>query len=131
MNSKRYLTDIEIEEAKGKVDYNHPHHYHQSNDCIRIAFEFIDAQKKTKTISKYPIVDKHLVENWAGRYISMSDVEVACFLHNEVKGKYPFYNISKNLTDPSTERLKNIKEAFSQSGYRERHQTIKYTYIEK
>lgn len=48
----------------------------------------------------------------AGRYISTTDVDVAAFLHPEIHGTYPHFNISARLVKPSDSRLANISEAF-------------------
>lgn len=114
------FTDNEIECAKRNTTYGLEAPHHEHNDCIRIAYEWLDAQKKTQNFTTKTWALKHLVERWAGRYVSTSDVEVAANLHPDVKGKYPHFNISARLTEPSTDRLKNISEAFSQS-QRERH----------
>ncbi|MEA3643859.1 MAG: hypothetical protein VBE63_28615, partial [Lamprobacter sp.] len=53
-----------------------------------------------------------MVEWWAGRYVSRFDVEVAAFLHPDIQGEYPYYNISARLIEPSTQRLEHIPEAF-------------------
>jgi hypothetical protein len=108
------LTDEQIEAAKCNVKYSatqSPHHEH--NDCIRIAYEWLDAQPViTKASSKgRPL--KHLIEKWGGRYISRSDVEVAAFLHAEIRGDYPLYNIGARLVEPSIIRLEGISEAFT------------------
>jgi hypothetical protein len=118
------LSDHVIETAKENTKYSDaPHHEH--NDCIRIAYEWLDAQKRTQnpTSKIYPI--KHIIEKWAGRYVSTTDVEVAAQMHSEIKGKYPYFNISSRLTEPSIERLKGISEAFKHS-YRERHDKSVY-----
>ncbi|WP_341936258.1 hypothetical protein [Marinimicrobium sp. C2-29] len=123
MNS---LTDEEIEAAKSSTDYNLDAQLHEHNDCIRIAYEWLDAQKKIKTIPKFGVTSKHLIESWAGRYISQSDVSVAAELHPEVFGKYPRFNISKMLVEPSTSRLEDIAESFKHSNYRETHRPKRY-----
>lgn len=113
------ISDSEIEAAKLRTKYslNEPHHEH--NDCIRIAYEWLDAQIKLKGTTKkvYPL--KHIIENWAGRYVSQTDVDVAAGLHSEIKGTYPFFNISSRLTKPNSKRLEGNSQAFTQ-GYNER-----------
>jgi hypothetical protein len=130
------LTDDEIENAKKETKRVKKTYIkwcieqpplHEHNDCIRIAYEWLDAQKKIKTIPKNLHYDslKQLIERWAGRYISKYDVEVAATLHPNIEGEYPFYNISQSLIEPSRVRLDNINEAFTQS-YNERHDPKKY-----
>ena len=110
------LSDREIEAAKLRTKYSlneGPHHEH--SDCIRIAYEWLDAQIKLKGTTKkaYPL--KHIIEKWAGRYVSRTDVDVAAELHPEIKGKYPYFNISSKLTRPNIKRLEGIAQAFTQN----------------
>ena len=124
-NSMRHLSGAEIEQAKEKTIYTDAT-YHEHPDCIRVAYQWLDAQRKTKRrIRKatYPI--KHLIEKWAGRYISQVDVEVAATMHPEIKGEYPYYCISSILTEPDVSRLEDIPEAFTQD-YRSWHNSESY-----
>jgi hypothetical protein len=57
---------------------------------------------------------KHIIERWAGRYVSQSDVEVAAALHPGITGSYPNFNLSKRLVLPNDRRLVGIGEALSQ-----------------
>jgi len=121
------LSDQEIEAAKARIKYSLPDGgHHEHNDCIRIAYEWLDAQKKIKNPTKKTYAIKHLIEKWAGRYVSRSDVEVAALLHREIHGTYPHFNISTRLTEPSIERLKNISEAFNHNDYRDQHDPTLY-----
>ena len=107
------LSEEQIEYGRENVKYSlEEGGHHEHDDCIRMAYEWLDAQKKTKqpTTTNYPI--KHMIETWAGRYVSRTDVEVAAFLHQEIQGAYPQFNISSRLTKPSDSRLNNIAEAF-------------------
>jgi hypothetical protein len=124
------LTDEQIEQAKGRTNYTTGEPLHQHNDCIRIAYEWLDAQIKTVSPTKRGFALKHLIEKWGGRYVSQSDVEVAAQMHPKVKGKYPYYNISARLVLPAEERLRGIGEAFTHSNYREQQTAEKYTYKE-
>ena len=109
------LTDKQIEEAKKEAKYSLGDDIlHEHNDCIRMAYEWLDAQRKTKGKSTKPYALKHMIERWAGRYVSASDVDVAAKMHPEIHGKYPFFNISSRLTRPSKDRLNGISEAFTQ-----------------
>ena len=119
------LSDKEIEKSKKETKYSLPDRHHEHNDSIRIAYEWLDAQKKIKNPTNCTFALKHLIENWAGRYVSMSDVEVAAYMHPEIRGKYPHFNISARLTEPSVDRLKNVSEAFKHS-YRDQHKSSNY-----
>jgi hypothetical protein len=119
------ITDAEIESAKRKTPYVLDSQNHQHNDCIRIAYEWLDAQNKTKGVSSKAPASKHLIENWGGRYVSTSDVCVAAELHPDIHGKYPCFNISTRLTEPSIDRLSGISEAMSHH-YRDHHKSAQY-----
>ncbi len=112
------ITQYEIEQAKRECRLNiRPHHEH--DDCIRMAYQWLDAQTKTKrpnTRCTRPI--KHLIEKWCGRYVSEADVEIAAYLHPGIIGRYPRFNISSVLTEPTIERLKDFGEAFQHEYWR-------------
>ncbi len=121
---EKNIPDEQIEEASRRTRYaSKP--YHQHPDCIRIAAEWLDAQRRLKA----PAVGrggwhlKHIIEAWAGRYVSQSDVEVAATLLG-LKGRYPFYDISSRLTRPKLSRLEGIGEAMTQIGYLTSHQDV-------
>lgn len=113
------LTDSQIDAMKAGFEYSLSKGYpynkkpykptHESNERIRIAYQWLDAQKKIKTINKrlyFPV--KHMVEGWCGDYISRDDVEIAAAIHPNIKGEYPDFNISQMLTLPSKKRLAGI-----------------------
>jgi hypothetical protein len=89
------LTAQQIEDAKRRTKYGHPAHEidHGSDDRIRLAYNWLDAQPKRQTVNYRKWVSKHEIETWAGCYISQSDVEVAAEAHPDVVGKYPYFNI--------------------------------------
>lgn len=82
---------------------------------VRIAFEWLDAQKPIKTVK--PILSKHRIETWAGYYVSATDVQEALDLHPLFHGEYPCANVSSLLVKPNTKRLENIPEAFTHPNY--------------
>jgi len=120
------ISDDLINTSKQKVKYKSPDPHHEHNDCIRIAYEWLDAQKKTKNPAKRGNPLKHIIEKWGGRYVSTSDVEVAAFIHPDITGTYPYYNISSRLTEPSTSRIDNLAEAFTHNNYREHYESSLY-----
>ncbi len=124
------ISDKEIENAKKNTYYTLDDHSIQHNDCIRIAYEWLDAQKniKSKIKMEYPL--KHMIENWAGRYVSITDVDIAAYLHKGIEGEYPYYNISSRLTEPFKGRLEKIGEAFQHQNYRENHKSNDYSFHE-
>lgn len=118
------LTDQQIEAAKARTKYtDKPHHEH--NDCIRLAYEWLDAQKTIASAPRKYLPLKHIIEKWAGRYVSETDVNVAAELHPRISGTYPNFNLSARLTRPNDRRLAGIGEALSQ-GYRDRINETRY-----
>lgn len=111
------LSDQEIEIGKQSY-YTRETKTHEHNDCIRIAYEWLDAQKKIATPNKkHSSPLKHIIESWAKRYVSQSDVELAASLHSEISGQYPDFNISAQLTLPNARRLIAIGEAGKHQTY--------------
>ena len=119
------LTAAEIERAKATAIYRPDPPHHEHDDCIRMAYEWLDAQVRIKgpTTSTRPL--KHIIEKWAGRYVSTSDVVVAANMHPDIRGAYPHFNISSRLTEPSIRRLDGIGEAFKHD-YRTRFEPKTY-----
>jgi hypothetical protein len=105
------LTKVQIERGKAASRYHLPPH-HEHDDCIRMAYEWLDAQVKIKGRTNKTRPIKHIIEKWAGRYISTTDVVVAAQIHPDIHGTYPHFNISARLTEPSAHRLEGIGEAF-------------------
>lgn len=121
------LTAEQIADAKSRTPYAHRADIlHEHDDCIRMAYEWLDAQNTIATPNKKYRALKHIIEKWAGRYVSQSDVEVAAFMHPRISGKYPNFNLSARLVLPSDRRLEGIGEAMTQ-GYRERLEPDVYT----
>ena len=117
------LTDAMIDAARKAVpvrDGITEHH-----DCVRIAYQWLDAQTPTRTPLRHIYPLKHLIEQWGGRYVSEYDVRVAAYLHPNVRGDYPAYTISSRLTEPSIRRLEGIGQAMTQD-QRSRHRPDAY-----
>ncbi|MDW9643962.1 hypothetical protein GOB48_19425 [Sinorhizobium meliloti] len=108
------LTAQEIDNAKKSTAYSGEAH-HEHDDCIRIAYEWLDAQKKIGSPTSKTRPLKHIIEKWGGRYVSQSDVEVAANIHPEIFGRYPHYNIGAKLVQPAFSRLDGVSEANTQS----------------
>lgn len=113
------LTDEEIEAAKARAKYSlREGGHHEHPDCIRMAYEWLDAQPKTKrpnARSGFPI--KHMIEQWCLRYVSTSDVDVAAQMHPDIAGTYPDFNITSRLVWPNKRRLEGIGEAGKHATY--------------
>lgn len=104
------LTDQQISDAKNALKLEQPHHEH--DDCIRMAYEWLDAQTKIQTKRQYDW--KHLIEHWCGRHITDDDMRVAAHIHPEVQREGEKLNLGKRLILPNFERLDGIGEAHSQ-----------------
>jgi hypothetical protein len=102
------LSSKEIENAKKRTSYGIEKVHHEHDDCIRIAYEWLDGQTTTKGIMRRARPLKHDIEKWGGRYVSQSDVEVAAELHPKIRGHYPYFNISARLVRPSDARLAGL-----------------------
>lgn len=121
------LTDEMIEYGIKVLDQ---HDGVSNYDGVRIAYQWLDAQITTKAAKTAAYDLKGMVEEWAGYYISTSDVIVAAFLHPDIRGEFPHYNISRRYTEPSLDRLKGNPEAFTHD-YRKNHKRHSYTYYEE
>jgi hypothetical protein len=119
------LDASEIRNAKANLNLDGALHEH--DDCIRIAYEWLDAQQVIRSRMSRPKQIKHLIERWAGRYVLEADVIVAATLHPKISGEYPYFNLSSRLTEPSVDRLRGIGEAFTQQNYRDMHSSVEYT----
>lgn len=124
------LEDEQIYQAKQQAKYIDNDHHHEHDDCIRIAYAWLDAQQVTPKCMYQTFALKHIIESWAGRYVSQSDVEVAAELHPLIYGVYPHFNISPRLTLPDISRLDGIEEAGKHPNYLGRHGGV-YTQVER
>lgn len=72
------LTAEEIENAKTACRRTAGEPVHGHDDSIRIAYEWLDAQKRLKQLRvTNPRPLKHIIERWGNDYVSQDDVEVA------------------------------------------------------
>lgn len=106
---KHTLPSETIEKAKREIEYMWDDKgFHQHDDCVRIAFEWLSAQKRTKTISGH-FSHKHDMERWAGRYVCSHDVELAAHILG-IPVKNGRMGISKNTVLPCFSRLDLIEQ---------------------
>jgi len=110
------LTDEQIETAKKQTKYT-DQPYHEHPDCIRIAYEWLDAQTNIKDEIPVFVSLKGIIRRWGGRYVSQTDVDVAAQLHPRIKGEYPYFNIDARLIRPDRSRLEGIDEAGKHPNY--------------
>ena len=91
-------------------------HFTSTTTAVWIAYEWLDAQIKTKhPVLKFRAL-KHIIENWGRRYVSQSDVEVAALMHPDIRGIYTraITINSAKLTRPCANRLDDIASARTQ-----------------
>ena len=125
------LTSEQISNARTICKYECPEEaYHEHDDCVRVAYEWLDAQRTSTTPGKHEVELKRIIERWAGRYVSQADVELAAHLHPRISGSYPGFNLDDRLTLPCESRLRAISEAMTQ-GYRKRHDPAIYAIREE
>lgn len=120
LTSPSYIpTDQEIDIAKLSTPYFSDEPRHEHNDCIRIAYLWLDHQKKTKRTTYTAGAIKHDVERWAQRYISTSDLLVAAHMHPDIIVNTAGYtlNITRKYVTPPISLLNNIPEAFKHPNY--------------
>lgn len=113
------ITNEQIEAAKANTNYTTGKPHHEHPDCIRIAVEWLAAQRQIKRPTRraflcFPL--KHIIESWGGRYVSRDDVEVAALLLG-LQGQYPRFNISSRLTRPSSKRIQGVGQAMTHEIY--------------
>ena len=109
------MTDKQIADAKVGFKYSYNIEvFHEHNDCIRLAYEWLDAQNVRKHISQQPRSLKQFVEKWAGRYVSDADVQIAASLNLRIRRRRGDFNVASRLILPSDQRLTHIGEAFAQ-----------------
>lgn len=120
------LSTEEIARAKQQANLQSPRHEH--DDCIRMAYEWLDAQKTTPT--RRADDWKHIVEYWCGRYITDDDVKIAALLHPRVEPDGNRLNISRRLVLPSFERLIGITGAKKHTPRMEHRHKMRYSSCE-
>lgn len=113
------LTNQKIAQTVAGFKYsNDVDAFHEHYDCVRIAYQWFDAQNTRSNSTRHHHFRKELIKEWAGRYVSNADLEVAAFLHPRMAGAYPSFNLSKRLINPCKSRLGGIGEAFTQNYFR-------------
>lgn len=90
--------------------------YHEHPDCILICMQWLAAQRRTARPARTVRPIQHLIEAWAGRYVSRHDVIEAARRLN-IGGHYPLFAIDSRLVLPDVRRLANIGEAMTQLSY--------------
>lgn len=132
INKKKFmLSDETIALAKARANYAGFVPVHQSNDCIRIAYAWLDAQIKTSAPSEVPVSQRGLIRSWGGALVMYGDIIVAAELHSDIHGIYPRLNLSRELTLPDPARLANVAGANEHPALKQFDVARFYTHIEK
>ncbi|MFJ5446079.1 hypothetical protein ACIKP9_07550 [Methylobacillus methanolivorans] len=124
------LSDETISLAKERANYAGFVPVHQNNDCIRIAYAWLDAQTKTANLREVPVSQRGLIRSWGGALVMYADIIVAAELHPEIHGTYPNLNLSKELTLPDQARLARIVGANVHPGLQQFEPSRFYTHHE-
>lgn len=125
------ITDSEIKLALDEIKKkSSDDFYTESLDSVRIAYQWLDAQKSLKGVHLHISPIKHVIEFWGCRYVSQYDLDAAVLLHPRFKGSNDCYNLSKDLILPAMFRLEGIKEAGLHMDYRERNRMENFKYAE-
>lgn len=125
------LSDETIALAKARANYAGFVPVHQNNDCIRIAYAWLDAQIKTAVPSEVPMSQRGLIRSWGGALVMYGDIIVAAEMHPDIHGIYPSLNLSSELTLPDPVRLVNIAGANEHPALKQFDTSRFYTHIEK
>lgn len=121
------LTDQQILDAKIALNLHQPNHDH--NDCIRMAYEWLDAQTKMKR--KRDDDWKHWVEHWCGCHITVDDIKVAAHLHPAIQQDGDKLNLSSIKVLPRFSRLDGIGAAYSHTSSMSEDRKMSYRKREK
>ncbi|MCB5191236.1 hypothetical protein LG198_10900 [Methylobacillus arboreus] len=125
------LSDETIALAKARANYAGFVPVHQNNDCIRIAYAWLDAQIKTAGVREVPVSQRGLIRAWGGALVMYGDIIVAAEIHPDIRGTYPHLNLSNELTLPDSARLAGIQGANEHPGLKQFDPARFYNHIEK
>lgn len=125
------LSDDIIELAKASANYAGFVPVHQNNDCIRIAYAWLDAQIKTPGLREVPVSQRGLIRAWGGALVMYADIIVAAEIHPAIKGVYPNLNVAEQLTLPLPSRLAHIPGAHEHPALKQFDTSQFYAHIEE
>ena len=93
-------------------------------DHIRMAYEWLDAQEKTKRVMSKSVMfnselptPRQMCIDWCGWFMCENAFAIAAYMHPEIKGEYPRFNISSKYTLPRIERINGMKGIIANDGY--------------
>ena len=98
-----------------------------SEKDIRIAYEWPDAQRKTKSRNHGAGKAKDIIAVWSASYVSLTDVEVAAWLHPDVTLGNGYLNLSKRRMRPRSARLEGVTDLEANSAIGAAHEAYPYT----
>lgn len=85
-------------------------------DCVRIAYAFLHFQERLANARPRGFIPlKHIIERWAGRYVSMNDVIIAAHLLG-LPGEYPFA-LKRGLVLPPLSVIADLGETMAHRNY--------------
>ncbi len=85
----------------------------EDDDQVRVAYQWLDAQKIAKKTLQGEWNLERLIGDWSGLEVTRHDIEVAAHLHHRIHGDYPLLNINPGFIFPSAERLRGISTSFA------------------
>lgn len=100
IKNTRVVTDEQV--AERLVDVRPAgHNPHRS---VRISMEWLAAQTPKVSAASQELPLKHVIEKWAGSYVSTTHVKIAAELLH-IPGDYPLYHLQSNWVWPDIARL--------------------------
>ena len=112
VNYSKSLSDDRIREAVKEYFSHHRGEENLTKDFnkVRMAYSWLDAQRRAKGLTQTYLPLKHMIEAWANFYIPAQAVCIAVNLHPDFFGKkYPHFNLKKDrIIRPDRKRLEGI-----------------------
>ena len=100
INDTAQVTDEQVRAALVGVRPAGPN----PNRSVRICMEWLAAQTPKVSAASQELPLKHVIEKWAGSYVSTTHVKVAAELLH-IPGDYPLYHLQSNWVWPDIARL--------------------------
>lgn len=102
-------------------------------DHIRMAYEWLDAQEKTKDVipmsrsfHSHAPTPRQMCMDWCGWFMCENAFAIAAYMHPEIKGEHPRFNISEQFILPSMKRISGLKGVIANDETWGEKQWIKY-----
>jgi len=120
-------TDAAKHEVRATYDESYEGHHEHNDSGILLAEYWLSHQNQLMHPNKRNPIDKHIIESWAGVYVSSDDVAVAAILL-DLKGTYPVFNISSKLIWPDREMIYDLPLDYSPKQRSLERNDFKYLY---